>query len=138
MKADARATPYHPRWYRQPVSMWWWLRRRSYFLFVLRELSSVFVALFAGTLLWHLAALRAGPEAYAEWLATLRSPGVLTLHAVALVFVVFHAVTWFLLVPQAVDLRPRGKRVPDRVLAVASFAIWLLASVAIGWILMGR
>jgi fumarate reductase subunit C len=137
MKADARATPYHPRWYRQPVSVWWWLRSRSYFLFVVRELSSLFVALFAGTLLWHLAALKAGPEAYAELLATLRTPLVLALHVVGLVFVVFHAVTWFLLVPQAVELRAGGKRLPDRLLAAASFAVWALVSVAIAWILIG-
>jgi fumarate reductase subunit C len=138
MKADARATPYHPRWYRQPVSVWWWLRSRSYFLFVVRELSSLFVALFAGTLLWHLAALKAGPEAYAALLATLRTPLVLALHAVGLLFVVFHAVTWFLLVPRAVELRPGGKRIPDRVLAAASFAVWLLVSAAVAWILLGR
>ena len=39
-------TAYHPRWYRAPVSTFWWLRRRSYALFVARELSGVFVAWF--------------------------------------------------------------------------------------------
>ena len=33
-----------PQWYREPVSTWWWLRRRSYVAFILREVSSVFVA----------------------------------------------------------------------------------------------
>ena len=32
------------RMYRRPVSTWWWLRKRSYFLFVMRELSSIFIA----------------------------------------------------------------------------------------------
>ncbi len=36
-----------PTTYRQPVSRLWWLKKRTYFLFVMRELSSVFVAWFA-------------------------------------------------------------------------------------------
>ncbi len=36
-------TPFHPRWYRARVSTYWWLKRRSYFVFILRELSSLFV-----------------------------------------------------------------------------------------------
>ena len=30
---------YHPRWLRPQVSTYWWLERRSYFVFILRELS---------------------------------------------------------------------------------------------------
>ena len=36
-----------PTTYRQPVSRLWWLKKRTYFLFVMRELSSVVVAWFA-------------------------------------------------------------------------------------------
>ena len=32
--------------YRPKMSTTWWLRKKSYFLFMLRELSSVFIALF--------------------------------------------------------------------------------------------
>ena len=35
---------YHPRWYRPRMSTWWWMRRWSYLLFILREVRSVFVA----------------------------------------------------------------------------------------------
>ena len=33
--------------YRRPISTWWWIRKRTYFVFVMRELSSIFVAWFA-------------------------------------------------------------------------------------------
>ena len=46
MNEPARYTPYHPRWLRSTVSTYWWLERRPYFLFILREISSVFVAWF--------------------------------------------------------------------------------------------
>ena len=40
---SARYTEFHPRWYRRRMSVFWWVGRRSYLIFVLRELSSVFV-----------------------------------------------------------------------------------------------
>jgi fumarate reductase subunit C len=36
-----------------------------------------------------------------------------------------------------VELRAGGKRLPDRLLAAGSFAVWALVSVAIAWILIG-
>src|SRR2546426_4976960 len=53
MSAESRYTLYHPRWYRRRVSVWWWLQNRAYAGFVLRELTSVFVAFFAGVTLWR-------------------------------------------------------------------------------------
>ena len=41
MNQQAAYTPYHPRWHRQRISTYWWLERPSYFLFILRELSSL-------------------------------------------------------------------------------------------------
>ena len=35
---------YHPRWHRTRMSTWWWLHRGPYRAFILRELSSLFVA----------------------------------------------------------------------------------------------
>ena len=34
-------TEYHPRWLRQHVSTYWWLRKWSYFAFILREMRRV-------------------------------------------------------------------------------------------------
>ena len=39
------------RLYRPRVSTWWWTRKRTYFVFVMRELSSIFVAWFVVYLL---------------------------------------------------------------------------------------
>ena len=40
-----------PLTYRRPMSTWWWLRKRTYFVFVMRELSSIFIAWFVVFLL---------------------------------------------------------------------------------------
>jgi fumarate reductase subunit C len=125
MSAEPGYTPYHPRWYRRRVSVWWWLQNPTYTGFVLRELTSVFVALFAGVLLWLLQSVVEGPDAYARFLARLGTPLFLVLHGVTLLFVLFHAVTWFNLSPKAMVVRVRGQRVPDWVVVGLNYAAWL-------------
>jgi len=131
----AHYTRYHPRWYRRRMSVWWWLKDRAYVKFVLRELTSVFVAFFALLYLWQLRALARGPDAYAEFLARLQTPFFLTVDIVALVFVLFHTITWFNLTPTAMVVRMRGKRVPDPIVAGSNYVVWVLVSGIVAWIL---
>ena len=130
-----RYTPYHPRWYRRRMSVWWWLKNRAYATFVVRELTSVFVALFAMLLLWQLRALLHGPDAYAQFMARLRTPPFLILDTVALLFLLFHTITWFNLTPTAMVVRVKGKRVPDVIVAGSNYVVWVLLSAVVAWIL---
>src|SRR5260370_22129175 len=108
MSADARYTPYHARWYRRRVSVWWWLKKGSYTVFVLRELTSVAVAFFAVVTLGLVRAVATGPEAYQRFLARLGTPLFLSLNPVAFASVLFPATTWLNLAPQASGVRARG------------------------------
>ena len=112
------------------------MQKRSYAIFVLRELTSVFVAFFALVSLWQLRALVEGPEAYAHFLARLRTALLLTLNSVALLFILFHAITWFNLAPKAIVVRLRGRRVPDWIVAGLNYLAWLFLSGAVAWILL--
>jgi fumarate reductase subunit C len=136
MSAGPPYTLYHPRWYRRRVSVWWWLQNRAYTGFVLRELTSVFVAFFAGVSLWQLRALAQGPEAYGQFLARLKTPLFLALDTMAFFFVLVHAITWFNLAPKAMVVRVRGKRVPDWVIVGSNYAAWLGLSGAVAFVLL--
>jgi fumarate reductase subunit C len=138
MSAEPVYTLYHPRWYRRRMSVWWWLQNRSYTLFVLRELTSVFVAFFAMVYLWQLRALVQGPEAYERFLARLRTPLFLALDTIAFLFVLFHAITWFHLTPKAMVLRLRGRRAPDSLILGLNYAAWLVLSGAVAFMLLRR
>ena len=127
-------TPYHPKWYRRPVSVWWWLESWRYTKFVLRELTSVAVAYTAVLLLWEVQALRAGPEALAQFRARLQSAPFIVLNILALIMVLFHAVTWFNLAPKAMAIRLGGKRVPDWMIAGFNYIAWLTASSVVAWL----
>ncbi len=129
-------TEFHPRWYRARVSTWWWLGRWPYLRFILRELTSLAVAYFVGLTLFQLHALSQGPAAYGRFQETLRLPWMLALHFVALLFVLYHTITWFNLAPKAMAVRLGGRRVPDLLVAAPNYVLWLAASAGLAWLLL--
>jgi len=131
------ANPPPDRLYRPRISRFWWLHRRSYLVFVLRELSSVFVAWFVVYLLLLVGAVHAGNDPYQLFLRTTSSPGIIGLNIVALAFVLLHAITWFNLAPKAMVIRMRGRRLQPRSVAAAHFTAWAVASVVVAWIVLG-
>jgi len=131
-------TKYHPRWYRARISTYWWSQRWAYLKFILRELSSVFVAYFVVLILLQVRALTQGPDAYARFQEWLKAPIFIAANALALLFVLFHALTWFHLAPKAVAVRMRGKRVPDFLIVLPNYIAWLAASAILAWLLLRR
>ena len=121
--------------YRRPISIWWWTGKRSYFMFVMRELSSLFIAWFVVYLLLFVRAVGEGEEAYDDFLDRAASPWLVVVNVVAFAFLVLHTVTWFPLTPQAmvVELRGHGCR-PSRssarstlgLVVVSAFVFWLV------------
>jgi fumarate reductase subunit C len=130
-------TDYHPRWLRTRVSTYWWLRRRSYMAFIARELSSVFVAWFVVYLLRMVRAVAQGPSAYERFLEWSAQPAVLLLNLITLLFVVFHAITWFNLAPQAIVARFRGRRLHGTLIAASNYAAWVMTSALVAWLVLG-
>jgi fumarate reductase subunit C len=130
-------TDYHPRWHRPRVSTYWWLERRTYLAFILRELSSVFVAWFVVFLLLLVNAVSHGNEQYRRFLDFAATPWVVLLNLVAFLFVVYHAVTWFNLASQAMVLRLGGRRLPGSWIAASNFAAWALVSAFVAWLVVG-
>jgi fumarate reductase subunit C len=125
------------RAYRQPVSRYWWAKRRSYLLFMLREISCVFVAWFVVYLLLLVHASSAGPDSYARFLDWNANPLVVLVNVVAFIFLLLHAVTWLNLAPRAIVPHIRGRRVPARAVLAAHYAAWLVVSAAVAWVVMG-
>ena len=129
-------TEYLPKSYRPRVSTYWWLDRWPYLKFILRELSSVFVAWFVILTLLQIRALSSGPADYAELQEWLRNPVLIALNAVSFLFVVFHAVTWFNLAPSAMAIRAGGRRVPAALIAGPNYVAWVVVSAAVAWFLL--
>jgi fumarate reductase subunit C len=120
--------------YRRPVSTWWWTRKWSYFLFVMRELSSIFIAWFVVYLVLFIRAIGRGEAAYEDFLDQAASPGLVVLNLVGFAFVVLHVVTWFMLTPQAMVVSVRGRRVPAAAILAGQYAGLAVVSAFIFWL----
>ncbi len=123
--------------YRRPVPTTWWLQRRSYTLFILREITSVFVAGYCILLLYLLHRLGRGPEGYEAALTAIGSPVSVALHVMALLFVLYHTVTWFNLTPKVMVVRVGEEQVSPLLIAGGVYAGWIVVSVLIAWIIFG-
>jgi fumarate reductase subunit C len=122
--------------YQRPISTFWWLERRSYLVFVLRELSSVFVAWFVVYLLLLVNATSAGSTQYERFLDWSAHWWMVVINLIALFFVLLHAVTWFGLAPKAIVVRRRGRRVPPSQILVLHYLAWLLLSAFVAWVIL--
>ena len=120
--------------WRRPISTWWWLRKRTYFVFVMRELSSLFVAWYVLFLLLLVRAVDRGDAAYADFVDWAGSPVIVAINVVAFAFIVLHTVTWFSLTPQAMDLRVGGRPVPGWQIIAGQYAGLALVSGFVWWL----
>ena len=116
--------------YVRPLPAMWWLKRRTYFLFMLRELTCVFVGGYA-LLLLLLAKYRDDPQAFA---GVLDSPLLIALQLIALPMILYHSVTWINLTPMVMVLWRGEERVSPMLIAGVNYVAWVLVSVLILWI----
>ncbi len=115
--------------YRRPMPKTWWLKHPHYVLFMLRELSAVFVIYFA---LWTVCLVQRasqGAEALSRFLETMKAPGWVLLHIVGLAFVLLHTYTWFATAPKVLPVRVGTEKVPDGVIIAAQWIGLLIVSV---------
>jgi fumarate reductase subunit C len=134
---DQAARPeFHPRWYRERVSTWWWLGEWHYLKFILRELTSLSVAWFVVLTLFQLRAFSHGLAAYMRFTNRLDSPIMIFLNLIAFCFVMFHTITWFNLAPRAMPVRLGGKRVPEFLVAAPNYVLWIVVSAFVAWLLL--
>ena len=123
------------RTFRRAMKGWW--RRDPYFLrYMAREATAPFVAVYALVLLVGIARLAQGQAAWEAWLEGLRSPAMLTLHAVLVAAFLYHTLTWFLIMPKTLPpIALMGRKlgpvaITSSGIAIAgllSAGIWLLA-----------
>ena len=133
---NPRYTEYHPKWYRTRMPIFWWIHEWPHIRFITRELTSVFVAGYAIVLLLFVRALTKGPQAYEAFLTCLKSPVSIALSTIALLFVIFHSVTWFNLAPKALVLHLGKKRIPGVMIVTSNYVAWGIVSIVVAWIIL--
>lgn len=124
MSAEAPAGPAR---YPQTMGAGWFLRRRGYLLYIVREFTAVPIAAWMVWLLVEIWRLKAGPAGYQPHLST----PFIVFSAVCLVFALWHSLTFLSLAGLIMRIPLGDRAVPGRAVAAAAFLGMLVASAAI-------
>ena len=110
-----------------------WLQSPAYTKFMLRELTSVFMALYCVFLLVLLyRALNMSADEFRAYVeSSLQSPVNIILHLVALAFAVYCSITFFNATPRAIVVRRGEDKVPDAMIAGGHYAAWAVVSLVV-------
>jgi fumarate reductase subunit C len=111
----------------------WWLKKRNYVLYMVRELTAVFAALWAVLFVFQLPRLRTEPLG---WERAMSSPGWTAFSFVAFAFVLYHAWTWFNLMGTVIYLRPGKNPISGRTIIATMLFVWAALSILIAFILI--
>lgn len=122
--------------FRRPPHFAWWWGNRAYTLFVIRELTSVFIGAYAVLLLVLVQKLGQGRVAYEAYLRWLTTPWMVLFHLAAFAAAIYHSCTWFALTPKAMTVRIGEKRVAPRVVVGVNYVAWIVISTIVAWILL--
>ncbi|WP_432463838.1 fumarate reductase subunit C [Agarivorans sp. QJM3NY_33] len=109
--------------YERKMGATWWLKNTFHTKYIIREGSSLVIAIYSFVLLFGLFRLSQGSEAFNGWLDTMSHPLWLAFHLLTLVWTLYHSMTWFSLAPKAANLWLGQKRVPDS---------WIISSLYAG------
>lgn len=101
----------------------WFMTHQRYKSYMLHEISSLFVAIYAFILIIGLFRLGEGPEAWEGWLGFVASPIGVILHVLIFVFSIIHTMAWFKAVPQAMRIQRGETFVEDKVLVGGHYAV---------------
>ena len=117
--------------YVRAVKRSWWLSQPRYFRYMVRELTSLFIAIYCALLVVGVYRLSQGKAAWDAFITALSSaPGVL-LQLICLAFAVYHSTTWFAVTPKAMPLMVKGEPVPGRTIVAFHYGAWALLSLVV-------
>jgi fumarate reductase subunit C len=128
-EAASAPTGETPRVYKPEMPRGWWLSRRHYFLYIVREFTALPLALWLLWLLVEIQRASNGPKGYAPH----ASLGFVVFSVVCLGFALYHSITFLSLAGVIIHI----KGVPSRAIVLSQFALWFVASVVIAAALIG-
>ena len=114
----------------------WWLRNTHYVLYMFRELSAVFAAVWVLLFLMQLPVMAGGPAQYRAWLEMIRDPAWITFSAISLLFVLYHAWTAFTSTSAIMHFRMGTFILSGPIVNLGMFMTWAGATLVIGIFLL--
>ena len=119
--------------YTRPISATWWLSNCRYFMFMVRELTSVFVALYVLLFLYEIFLLSKGPTVHGLFQESLRSTPFVAFYVIALLFSLYHSWTWLGLATKIQVVKVGKSTLPPLFVALGAYTSWLVATIVIAY-----
>src|SRR5438876_1187178 len=110
------------------MSTTWWLKNPAYTRFMIRDVTSVFIAGYCVFLMVLMHRAAGDAAAFQAFYENLASPLSVVLHLIVLGFACYHSITFFNLTPRVIVLFRGDEKVPEHWIAGAHYAAWLLVS----------
>ena len=109
----------------------WYFRHPRYLRYMSREVTCLFIGGFALLLLCALERLSEGRAAYESFVAAITGPWSALALAVVLGFALHNTTSWFNVTPKAMPVQVGESFLPGRVIVIAHYAAWLIASLLV-------
>jgi len=116
----------------------WWKRDAYFIRYMAREVTAIFVALYAIVLLFGVVRLAQGEAAFNGWLQYLTTPWMKAFHLIVLAVFCYHTWSWFSIMPKTMPIMfVGGKRVQPGLITSTGIAAAVVASLAVLFIVKG-
>ena len=116
----------------------WWKRDAYFMRYMAREVTAIFVALYAIVLLFGVVRLAQGEAAFNGWLQYLTTPWMKAFHLIVLAVFCYHTWSWFSIMPKTLPIMfVGGKRVQPGTITSTGIAAAVVASLAVLFIVKG-
>jgi fumarate reductase subunit C len=116
----------------RPMSPTWWLEKPAYTNFMIRDITSVFIAAYCIFLMVVLCkAMHSDAASFQAFYASWGSGFSKALHLIALIFAAYHSITFFNLTPRVIVVFKGEEKVPESFIALAHYGLWAVVSLII-------
>jgi fumarate reductase subunit C len=116
----------------RPMPVDWWLKKPAYTRFMIRDVTSVFIAgycVFLLVLMYR--AEHSDGDSFRAFYESLGSPLSLVLHLIALAFAAYHSITFFNLTPRVIVVFRGDEKVPESAIAGLHYVGWAVVSLVL-------
>ena len=122
-----------PREYTWKMPAGWWMRKRHYFLYIVREFTALPLALW---LLWLLVEIKRAGGGAANY-SPHASTWFIAFSVVCLLFSLYHSITFLSLAGVIIHVKVVDRPVSSRLIVLSQFSLWAVASIVVGAVLIG-
>lgn len=117
--------------YVREMTRTWWKDHPFYRMYMLRESTVLPLIFFTLFLTAGLGCLVMGEAAWQSWLNFMSNPVVIAINIVALAGSLFHAQTFFSMMPQVIPIRIKGKLLDKKIIVLTQWAAVAVISAVI-------